>query len=73
MEYFLIVPSQQDTLLVKHKHSVRTSQETAFFHLEDQSVENVREKYLLFIVRHAEYMNTQNINSVKYGGTNSNY
>jgi hypothetical protein len=55
-----------------HKHSVRTSQETAFFHQKDQSVKDVRGKYFLFNGRHEEYMNIQNIQSVKHGGTNIN-
>lgn len=72
-EYFLTVPSQWDTLYVTHEHSVRTSQKTAFFRQKDQPVKDVRGKYLLFIVRHAKYMNIQNIQSVKHGGTKVNH
>jgi hypothetical protein len=68
-----MIPSQLDTLYITHKHSLRTSQEKAFFHQTDQSVEDVRRKYLLFIVRHAEYMNIQNIQSFKHGGTDVNH
>jgi len=64
-----MVPSQWNTLYVIHKHSVRTSQETVFFHQKDQLVE----EYFLFIVRQAEYMNIQNIQNVKQGGTNVNH